>query len=45
MPDGTNALIAERIIRDHNGEIIEFEKAFYRNDLYTIKINLSRKFG
>ena len=45
MPNGTNALIAERIIRDRNREIIEFEKAFYRNDLYTFKINLSRKFG
>ncbi|MCT1903003.1 GntR family transcriptional regulator [Oceanobacillus sojae] len=45
LADGTNALIAERIIKDRNNEIIEMEKAFYRSDLYTFKLNLSRKFG
>lgn len=45
MPHGSHALIAERIIKDQAGEIIELEQAFYRSDMYTFKINLSRKFG
>ncbi|SHH99817.1 GntR family transcriptional regulator [Virgibacillus chiguensis] len=40
-----HVLIAERIIKNGAGEIIEFEEAFYRSDLYAFKIKLSRKFG
>lgn len=45
IPSGTHALIAERIIKDDAGQIIELEQAFYRSDMYRFKINLSRKFG
>lgn len=45
MPPESHALIAERIIKDQAGQVIELEEAFYRSDMYTFKINLSRKFG
>ncbi|MYL40583.1 UTRA domain-containing protein [Virgibacillus massiliensis] len=45
VASGANLLIAERIIKDQTGDIIELEEAFYRSDMYTFKINLSRKFG
>ena len=45
VPSGSHVLIAERIIKDEEGQIIEMEQAFYRSDMYTFKINLSRKFG
>lgn len=38
-------LIAERVIKDQEGNIIEFEEAYYRSDMYRFQINLSRKFG
>lgn len=41
----SQTLMAERIIKDQAGQIIEFEEAFYRSDMYSFKINLSRKFG
>lgn len=40
-----HVLIAERIIKDQAGNVIEMEEAFYRSDMYNFKINLSRKFG
>ncbi len=45
VPTGSHALIAERMIKDQDGQVIEMERAFYRGDMYTFKINLSRKFG
>lgn len=45
VPPGSHAIKAERIIKDQEGQIIELEEAFYRSDMYTFKINLSRKFG
>jgi GntR family transcriptional regulator len=45
VPTNTNVLIAERIIRDRTGTVLEMEEAFYRSDMYSFKINLSRKFG
>ncbi|ASK62547.1 GntR family transcriptional regulator [Virgibacillus phasianinus] len=45
VPQGAHALIAERVIKDQQGKIIEMEEAYYRSDMYTFKINLSRKFG
>lgn len=45
VPSGSHVLIAERVIKDEEGQIIEMEQAFYRSDMYTFKINLSRKFG
>src|SRR5699024_6670315 len=38
-------LKAERRIKDQDENVIEYEKAFYRGDMYTFEINLSRKFG
>lgn len=38
-------LIAERVIKNQEGQIIELEKAYYRSDMYRFQINLSRKFG
>lgn len=45
VPPGSHAIKAERIIKDQAGQIIELEEAYYRSDMYTFKINLSRKFG
>ncbi|MBP1949872.1 GntR family transcriptional regulator [Virgibacillus litoralis] len=45
VPPDTNVLIAERIIQNQAGSIIEMEEAFYRSDMYMFKIKLSRKFG
>ena len=45
VPANTNVLIAERIIKDQAGTVLEMEEAFYRSDMYSFKINLSRKFG
>ena len=45
VPAHTNILIAERIIKDQAGTVVEMEEAFYRSDMYSLKINLSRKFG
>jgi GntR family transcriptional regulator len=45
VPTNTNVLIAERIIKDRAGTVLEMEEAFYRSDMYSFKINLSRKFG
>jgi GntR family transcriptional regulator len=45
VPTNTNVLIAERIIRNRAGTVLEMEEAFYRSDMYSFKINLSRKFG
>ncbi|WP_010094198.1 GntR family transcriptional regulator [Ornithinibacillus scapharcae] len=41
-PD-SSILIAERKITDINNEFVEFELAYYRSDMYSFKINLSRK--
>lgn len=38
-------LIAERVIKDQEGNIIELEEAYYRSDMYRFQINQSRKFG
>lgn len=38
-------LKAERMIKDQNENVIEYEEAFYRGDMYAFEINLARKFG
>ncbi|WP_373893884.1 GntR family transcriptional regulator [Virgibacillus sp. CBA3643] len=38
-----SVLIADRKLVDVNGEFVEFEHAIYRSDMYSFKINLSRK--
>ena len=43
VPDDAGILIAERIIQDISGRVIEFEKAYYRSDMYKFTIHLSRK--
>lgn len=45
IPPQSHVLIAERIIKDQADRVIEMEEAFYRSDMYTFKLNLSRKFG
>lgn len=45
IDEGTSVLKAERIIKDQTDTIIEYEEAYYRSDLYSFEINLSRKFG
>ncbi|WP_200816459.1 GntR family transcriptional regulator [Salirhabdus sp. Marseille-P4669] len=40
-----DVLIAERRLTDINGNFVEYENAFYRSDMYSFKINLSRKFN
>ena len=45
VPANKNVLIAERIIKDQAGTVLEMEEAFYRSDMYSFKINLSRKLG
>lgn len=39
----SSILIAERKITDIKGNFVEFEIAHYRSDMYSFKINLSRK--
>lgn len=39
----THVLNAQRIISDVNGRFVEFENAYYRSDMYSFKIKLSRK--
>mgnify|MGYP001267547364 CR=1 FL=1 len=41
----TYVLKAERTIKNQMDEVIEFEEAYYRSDMYSFEINLSRKFG
>lgn len=43
--DSIGALKAERIIKDRNAKVIEYEEAFYRSDMYTFEFNLARKFS
>ncbi|MFD1362409.1 GntR family transcriptional regulator [Lentibacillus salinarum] len=45
VPAQSHVLIAERVIKDREGTTVEFEKAYYRSDMYNFQINLSRKFG
>ncbi|HLS60257.1 MAG TPA: GntR family transcriptional regulator [Virgibacillus sp.] len=45
IEENTNVLKADRIIKGQAGEVIEFEQAFYRSDIYSFEINLSRKNG
>jgi GntR family transcriptional regulator len=42
VPVNTDVLIAERKITDIDGNFVELEKAFYRSDMYSFKIKLSR---
>lgn len=43
IPVNFNLLNAQRMLTDINGDFVEFENAFYRADMYSFKINLSRK--
>ncbi|WP_244444965.1 GntR family transcriptional regulator [Oceanobacillus jeddahense] len=42
IPEGSSIIIAERKITDMNGDFVEFERAYYRADMYSFKITLSR---
>ncbi|MFC4663810.1 GntR family transcriptional regulator [Oceanobacillus aidingensis] len=42
IPEGTSIIIAERKITDVHGAFVEFERAYYRADMYSFKITLSR---
>ncbi|MDC3414057.1 GntR family transcriptional regulator [Aquibacillus sp. 3ASR75-11] len=37
------ALIINRMIYDNDGNIVEYQEGFYRSDMYSFSINLSRK--
>src|SRR5699024_2737678 len=39
----SSILNTQRLITDMNDDFIEFENAYYRSDMYSFKINLSRK--
>jgi len=43
IPLNSSILNTERFISDVKGDFVEFESAFYRSDMYSFKINLSRK--
>lgn len=43
IPTSTSVLHTERLISDINENFIEFENAYYRSDMYSFKIKLSRK--
>jgi len=43
IPLHSNLLNAKRKVTDVNGEFVEFEDAFYRADMYSFRIKLSRK--
>lgn len=43
LPSSEEVLITERKLFDIKGEFIEYEEAFYRSDMYSFKLKLSRK--
>ncbi|MFD2629642.1 GntR family transcriptional regulator [Oceanobacillus kapialis] len=43
IPNNSHVLNANRVITDINGKFVEFENAYYRSDMYSFKIKLSRK--
>ncbi len=43
VPANTSMLVAERNLRDVNGNFVEYERACYRSDMYSFNIKLSRK--
>lgn len=43
VPASTGMLIAERKLLDINGKFVEYEYAYYRSDMYSFNIKLSRK--
>lgn len=43
IPKDSSILKAERTITDVDGNFVEFENAFYRGDMYSFKIQSSRK--
>lgn len=43
IPDSSHVLNAQRKITDIHGHFVEFENAFYRADMYSFHIKLSRK--
>ncbi|QKY70129.1 GntR family transcriptional regulator [Lentibacillus sp. CBA3610] len=45
VPKQLPVLVAERVIKEQDGSTVEFEKAYYRSDMYNFQIHLSRKFG
>ncbi|SFD89987.1 transcriptional regulator, GntR family [Lentibacillus persicus] len=45
VPKQLHVLVAERVIKDSDGSMVEFEKAYYRSDMYNFQIQLSRKLG
>lgn len=45
VDESVGILTAERIIRDQAKMIIEYEEAYYRSDMYSFELSLSRKFS
>lgn len=43
VPENTGVLNAKRTITDVDGKFVEFENAYYRADMYSFHIKLSRK--
>ncbi|MUV37163.1 HTH-type transcriptional regulator FrlR [Lentibacillus sp. JNUCC-1] len=43
LPEHTGVLNAKRTITDMDGKFVEFENAYYRADMYSFHIKLSRK--
>lgn len=37
------AVLSERFVNNHNGDLVEYERSVYRADMYSFRINLSRK--
>ncbi|WP_042355572.1 GntR family transcriptional regulator [Bacillus rubiinfantis] len=44
IPKSLNALVTERLLMDQEGDLIEYYIAYFRPDMYSFRIKLSRKY-
>jgi len=45
VPESINALVTERLLMDEEGDLIEYYIAYFRSDMYSFRIQLSRKYS
>lgn len=45
IPEPFNVLVTERLLMDQEGDLIEYYIAYFRSDMYSFRIKLSRKYN
>ncbi|WP_286228755.1 GntR family transcriptional regulator [Neobacillus mesonae] len=45
LPESINVLVTERLLMDQEGDLIEYYLAYFRSDMYSFRIKLSRKYN